>query len=119
MEKTYNGVTFTTCTAYFPSMGETEADRRPMLYIHDLADEFRDGDRITAAEMPRDEEEAASILEEHWSSDYLDLLTPHFASFCEGPERWDDYEERNARALAEEYGSTEASDLLTVRGLEA
>lgn len=102
MEKIYNCVTFTTCTAYLPSMGETEADRRPMLYIHDEQDVLGEGDYLLRADVPEDEEEAAAILEEPGISDYIDLLTPHFVSLHEGPERRADYEERNARALAEE-----------------
>ena len=56
-------VEFTSCTAIATSCGETE--RADAIFIHDNEDEFGDGDGVVfGVKMPKDAEEAASVLEE-------------------------------------------------------
>ena len=56
-------VEFTSCTAIATSCGETE--RTDAIFIHDNEDEFGDGDGVVfGVKMPKDAEEAASVLEE-------------------------------------------------------
>lgn len=59
---TVNGheIEITRCTAIAVEIDSTT--RASALLVHDLADEFRDGDSIYFENMPADDEEAASML---------------------------------------------------------
>ena len=57
-------VEFTNCTAIAASIGDTI--RQKAVFVHDVEDEFGDGDgTIFDATVPEDEEEARSLLEEY------------------------------------------------------
>lgn len=67
MKKTFtvNGheVEFTSCSAIAATIGETE--RRSAVYVHDISDEFSDGDGVLfGVEVPESDEEAADLLDE-------------------------------------------------------
>lgn len=66
MKTTYNGVEFTEIEYIFP--GETET--QDGLLIHDLNDEFHDGDMIVGhgCTLPESAEDAAMILESETGS---------------------------------------------------
>lgn len=67
---------FTACTAIAASIGDTE--RQNAVLVHDLNDEFRNGDFVAFGwELPEDEEDARNILEDSssHSSDAEDLET--------------------------------------------
>lgn len=68
MKKTFtiNGhkVEFTSCTAIAASIGESY--RQEAVFVHDIQDEFGNGDGVIfGVSVPEDEYEAASILEEN------------------------------------------------------
>ena len=64
MKKNFNvnghEIEITTCTAIAVEIDSTT--RENALLVHDLEDEFRDGDSIYFENMPSDDEEAASML---------------------------------------------------------
>lgn len=67
---------FTACTAIAASIGDTE--RQNAVLVHDLNDEFRDGDFIAFGyDLPEDEDDARNILEDTsaHSTDAEDLET--------------------------------------------
>jgi len=67
---------FTACTAIAVSDGDTE--RQNAVFVHDLNDEFRNGDFVAFGyALPEDEDDARNIFED-WSShssDWEDLET--------------------------------------------
>lgn len=78
MKKTFeiNGheVEFTSCTAVAASIGDTV--RQMAVLVHDLDDEFHDGDGVLfGVTVPENEEEARSILEEFLDTDGDTLAT--------------------------------------------
>lgn len=78
MKKTFeiNGheVEFTSCTAVAASIGDTV--RQMAVLVHDLDDEFHDGDGVLfGVTVPENEEEARSILEEYLDTDSDTLAT--------------------------------------------
>lgn len=67
-------VEFTSCTAIAASIGDTV--RQTAVLVHDLDDEFHDGDGVLfGVTVPEDEEEARSILEEYLDTDGDTLAT--------------------------------------------
>ena len=57
-------VAFAPCTAIAVSIGDTT--RQKAVFVHDLEDEFEDGDGVIFGEdVPENEEEAASLLERY------------------------------------------------------
>jgi hypothetical protein len=67
---------FTACTAIAATIGDTE--RQNAVFVHDLNDEFHNGDFVAFGwELPEDEEDARNILEDYssHSSDREDLDT--------------------------------------------
>jgi hypothetical protein len=67
---------FTACTAIAVTIGDTE--RQSAVFVHDLDDEFRNGDFVAFGyELPEDEEDAENILEDYssHSTDAEDLET--------------------------------------------
>lgn len=67
---------FIACTAIAASIGDTE--RQTAVLVHDLNDEFRNGDFIAFGyDFPEDEEDARNILEDtsSHSTDAEDLET--------------------------------------------
>lgn len=81
MKKKFNingkDVVFTSCTAVAASIGDTI--RQKAVLVHDLDDENRDGDGIIfGVDVPEDEEEARSILEEYIDTNWETLETVEF-----------------------------------------
>lgn len=67
-------VEFTSCTAVAASIGDTV--RQMAVLVHDLDDEFHDGDGVLfGVTVPENEEEARSILEEFLDTDGDTLAT--------------------------------------------
>lgn len=67
-------VGFTACTAIAASIGDTA--RQKAVFVHDLEDEFGNGDGVIfGVEVPENEKEAMSILEEYLDTDYETLKT--------------------------------------------
>lgn len=67
---------FTACTAIAVTIGDTE--RHNAVLVHDLDDEFRNGDFVAFGyEIPEDEDDARNILEDTsaHSTDAEDLET--------------------------------------------
>ena len=63
MKRIFNDIEFISCTAIaslYPEDG-----RQPGVYIHDLNDEFRNGDGVifNCCTVPESEEEAAAMLQ--------------------------------------------------------
>ncbi|MBR5367013.1 MAG: hypothetical protein IK132_12280 [Clostridia bacterium] len=57
----FNNVEFTACTAIAVSIGDTE--RQNAVFVHDLNDEFRNGDFVAFGyDLPEDEDDAKNIL---------------------------------------------------------
>lgn len=67
---------FTSCTAIAATIGDTE--RQNAVLVHDLDDEFHNGDFVAYGwELPEDEDDARNILEDYssHSTDAADLET--------------------------------------------
>lgn len=81
MKKVFNvyghDVEFTTCTAIAVGVDE---NRQSALFIHDLTDEFGNGDGVVFYDMmPTDNEEAAMLLDDcEVDTDYETLETVQF-----------------------------------------
>lgn len=62
MKKTINNIEFTTCTATYITAGWNKPE--PAIMVHDLADEFHDGDTlIWDEEMPENEQDVLDIFQ--------------------------------------------------------
>lgn len=73
---TINNVEYTACTAIAVSIGDTE--RQNAVFVHDLNDEFRNGDFVAFGyDLPEDENEAENILSDSsaQSTEQADLDT--------------------------------------------
>ena len=76
MKKTFNEVEFTTCTFIPACDPENRVDG---VLVHDLNDEFGDGDGVIACDMPEDAEQASDMLmNEYLESDFSVLETIKF-----------------------------------------
>lgn len=79
MKKIIDNIEFTTCTATFVTAGYDKSEAAIM--VHDLADEFHNGDTLVwNCEMPENEQDAADILNrisenDECSSDSANLET--------------------------------------------
>lgn len=63
MKKIINSTEFTACTATYITAGWNESE--PAIMVHDLADEFHNGDTLVwDCEMPENEQDAADILQQ-------------------------------------------------------
>ena len=59
MKKIFNDIEFTACT-FIPACDPES--RVTGIYIHDLNDEFGDGDGVAACDIPEDAEQASDML---------------------------------------------------------
>lgn len=75
-------VEFTSCSAIAASIGDTV--RQKAVFVHDVEDEFGDGDGVIFdVQVPKDAESAASILEEYLDTYQETLNTIKFERFKE------------------------------------
>lgn len=92
-------VAFAPCTAIAVSIGDTT--RQKAVFVHDLEDEFGDGDGVIFGEdVPENEEEAASLLEGYIDT-YSETLETVYSNDCNA---------RNACVVAYDNAYMRAND---------